>query len=92
MQTGMLDGMSTTQIAVRLSDDLLAAVDRLVAGGTAASRTDAVRRGLRYLIAETERQTIDRAIVDGYARLPQNQRDAAASEASLREAIEQEPW
>jgi Arc/MetJ-type ribon-helix-helix transcriptional regulator len=39
----------TTQIAIRLGDHELAALDREVAEGRAASRADAVRRGIAHL-------------------------------------------
>ena len=39
----------TTQIAIRLHEEELAALDREVAEGRAASRADAVRRGIAYL-------------------------------------------
>lgn len=39
----------TTQIAIRLHEQELAALDREVAEGRAASRADAVRRGIAYL-------------------------------------------
>jgi Arc/MetJ-type ribon-helix-helix transcriptional regulator len=42
----------STQIAIRLSDDELAALDDEVKGGRAASRSEAVRRGIAYLTRE----------------------------------------
>lgn len=39
----------TTQIAIRLDGTELAALDTEVAEGRAASRSDAVRRGIAYL-------------------------------------------
>jgi Arc/MetJ-type ribon-helix-helix transcriptional regulator len=39
----------STQIAIRLHEQELAALDREVAEGRAASRADAVRRGITYL-------------------------------------------
>jgi Arc/MetJ-type ribon-helix-helix transcriptional regulator len=39
----------TSQIAIRLQDAELAALDREVAEGRAVSRADAVRRGIAYL-------------------------------------------
>jgi Arc/MetJ-type ribon-helix-helix transcriptional regulator len=39
----------TTQIAIRLAASELAALDTEVAEGRAASRSDAVRRGIAYL-------------------------------------------
>jgi Arc/MetJ-type ribon-helix-helix transcriptional regulator len=42
-------GPVTTQIAIRLHEQELAALDREVAEGRAASRADAVRRGIAHL-------------------------------------------
>lgn len=42
-------GLMTTQIAVRLDGAELEALDTEVAEGRAASRSDAVRRGIAYL-------------------------------------------
>lgn len=42
----------STQIAIRLGDDELAALDDEVKAGRAASRSDAVRRGIAYLRRE----------------------------------------
>ena len=39
----------TTQIAIRLDGDELAALDAEVAEGRATNRSDAVRRGIAYL-------------------------------------------
>lgn len=42
----------TTQIAVRLDDDELAALDAEVAQGRAANRSEAVRRGIARLLRD----------------------------------------
>ena len=42
----------STQIAIRLDDDDLAALDAEVREGRAASRSDALRRGIAYLRRE----------------------------------------
>ena len=39
----------STRIAIRLDDDELAALDAEVRAGRAASRSDAVRRGIAYI-------------------------------------------
>jgi Arc/MetJ-type ribon-helix-helix transcriptional regulator len=52
------------QIAVRIPDDLLAALDRMVATGHARSRAEAVRNAVE-LLARVERE---REIADEYAR------------------------
>lgn len=65
----MLIGMST-QIAVRLPDELLARLDALIADGHAASRADAVRIGLERLVTIAESQRIGHTITAGYAAHP----------------------
>jgi Arc/MetJ-type ribon-helix-helix transcriptional regulator len=88
----MLNGMATIQIAVRLSEELLATVDELIAEGTVESRADAVRRGLEMVVDQAERVRIDRALIAGYRRLPPTADEEAAARAALRAAIEDEPW
>ncbi len=57
----------STQIAIRLSDDELAALDAEVRAGRAASRSDAVRRGIAY-IQRTQRYRAEDAILSELAR------------------------
>ena len=52
------------QIAVRIPEELLVALDRMVAAGHARSRADAVRNAVE-LLARVERE---REIADEYAR------------------------
>ncbi|MDQ1496716.1 MAG: hypothetical protein QOI86_56, partial [Actinomycetota bacterium] len=89
---GMLDGMTTEQIAVRLPGELLAQLDELVARGVFESRASAVRAGIEAITAADRRRVIDRALLDGYRRIPPTQPDEVAAVASLREAIAEEPW
>lgn len=89
---GMLIGMATTQIAIRVPDDLLEEVDRMVESGSLESRADAVRRGLEHLVALARRQRIDLAIVDGYRRAPPAGSDEVLAEAALRASLLEEPW
>ena len=84
--------MSTTQIAVRLSDDLLAGLDGLVTAGVFESRAAAVRAGVELVTAERTRQEIDQAIADGYRRIPPTIDELRAARASLRDSILEEPW
>jgi Arc/MetJ-type ribon-helix-helix transcriptional regulator len=88
----MLDGMRTEQIAVRLPGELLAQLDELVARGVFESRASAVRAGIEAITAADRRRVIDRALLDGYRRIPPTQADEVAAVASLREAIAEEPW
>jgi Arc/MetJ-type ribon-helix-helix transcriptional regulator len=59
------------QLVARLDDGLMAEVDRLVADGVVANRSEAVRLGLERLVDQKQRQRVGAAIVDGYRRQPQ---------------------
>ncbi len=79
-----------TQLVTRIDADLAAAVDELVAAGTVASRSDAVRQGLEQLIERHRRQQVGERIVAGYRRTPQAD-DEWNDEATLA-MIAEEPW
>jgi Arc/MetJ-type ribon-helix-helix transcriptional regulator len=91
-QYGMLFGMVTEQIAIRLPEELLDRVDELVEEGVYESRAAAVRAGLEILAELARRRALDDAIVRGYERLPPTPAERASALASLREAITEEPW
>lgn len=91
-QYGMLIGMPTTQIAVRVDRDQLDALDRLIAEGEFESRADAVRLGLAAVMRAARSRRIDTAIVAGYEQHPPTRQDDAAAQAALRDAIAEEPW
>ena len=81
-----------TQLVVRIDDELAASVDELVAQGVVEYRADAVRRGLRVLIEQTDRSRTAAAIVAGYRTHPQTVEEIAwADEATIR-MIAEEPW
>lgn len=84
--------MGTEQIAVRVPDDLLSALDRMVEQGRFPSRAAAVRAGIEILAELDAQAAIDVAIVDGYIRQPPTELEDAAAVASLRQAIKEEPW
>ncbi len=67
--------MSTTQIAVRLPNDLLAKVDRIVDADEAASRADAVRQALDSWVRAVNRRRTGKKIADGYDRVPSGRPD-----------------
>lgn len=77
------------QTLVQLSDELLALIDQQAAkDGT--SRSELIRRAIEAHLADTREAEIDRAIIDGYQRIPQEPDPWA--EATVREQIAQEPW
>ena len=71
----MLNGMATTQIAVRLPSELLDEVDRIVQTEAAASRADAVRQALDLWVRAAKRRRTGEAIVAGYDRMPPGRPD-----------------
>jgi len=82
----------TVQIAVKLPDELLEAVDRLVASDRFASRSEIVRAGLQRMVAENAAQTIDRAFAEGFTRHPDSDEDIRRTTRLAIESIEDEPW
>ena len=80
------------QLVTRVTDDLVRQVDQLVEDGVVASRSDAVRRGLRALVDNERRRSVATAIVEGYRRQPQTGTEAGWSDDLARSMIAQEPW
>ena len=77
--------MATQQVAVRLPERLLARLDDLVESGAYESRAAAVRAGIEAIVRVEQRRRIDRAIVDGYSRLPPTEaEDYAATRLAER--------
>lgn len=84
--------VATEQIAVRVPEELLEQLDDLVAIGVYRSRAAGVRAGIEAIMELERRRTIDRAVVEGYERVPLTATERGAAIASLREAIIEEPW
>jgi len=78
-----------TQTLVQLTDDLLAALDQFaVASGR--SRSEVIRAAIKRYLDEAVSSEVDRQIIEGYRRIPQ-EADAWV-EAVARESIAEEPW
>ncbi|MFN0282079.1 MAG: ribbon-helix-helix domain-containing protein [Kineosporiaceae bacterium] len=80
------------QLVTRVDDDLLAAVDELVAAGVVASRSEAVRLGLERLLDRHRRDEIGARIVASYLAQPQDEHDAGWADESSVRMIAEEPW
>ena len=63
----------TTQVPVRLTDADLAALDEAVAKGSFASRSDALRTGLKAVLREQREREIDESYRRGYGAYPQEE-------------------
>ncbi len=81
-----------TQLVTRVDDELLASVDELVARGDVASRSEAVRDGLRRLVNDTRRRRAGQAIIDGYRAVPQSETEGGWPDKATVAMIEEEPW
>ena len=79
------------QLVIRVSDELAAGVDELVASGLASSRSDAVRCSLERWIDSERRRRIGEAIVEGYTRIPQTDEELAWADRAAG-MIAEEPW
>lgn len=67
----------TTQLALRLPDDLLADLDWLVVRCSYESRTEAMRESIMALVRHERRRFIDQQLVEAYTRLPQSDAELA---------------
>lgn len=84
--------MQTKQVPIRLSSALLADLDELVQNGVYRSRASAIRAGIEAIVKAEQERRINRQIAAGYTRHPPTEAEERAAHASMREAIEEEPW
>jgi Arc/MetJ-type ribon-helix-helix transcriptional regulator len=82
----------TTQIALKLPDELVAEIDELIAEGAFANRSDAVRHGIEALVRRHERERVDRAFAEGFQRHPEGEDELADATRLAVDAINDEPW
>ena len=77
---------------VQLNDELLEVLDQR-ATATGRSRSDLIREAIEQYYKEDIEAAIDRAIVDGYTRVPDDE-DAwdPVYEELARRSIAEEPW
>lgn len=71
-----------SQIAVRLTERELQALDAAVAAGTFSSRADAVREGLRLLERELRERRIAASYRAAYAAAPPGDEDTRVLDAA----------
>lgn len=82
----------TTQIALKLPDELAKALDDLVERGTYRSRSQAVRVAVEALVRRAAAERVDAAFVEGFSRQPERPEELADATRLAIEAIEDEPW
>lgn len=81
--------MARTQTLIQLTDRLLAALDQYAAQ-VGRSRSDVIRSAIERYLEEVLQDEIDRAVVDGYKRTPQE--PDTYIEAAAKDSIAAEPW
>ncbi len=81
-----------SQIAVKISPELLARLDELVARGEFRSRSAAVRLGLETVLAAQKRRAIDSAFRDAFNEKPETEEELRDAKRLAVEAINEEPW
>jgi metal-responsive CopG/Arc/MetJ family transcriptional regulator len=77
------------QTLVQLSDELLALLDERAAK-SGRSRSEIIRSAVERELAAEREAAIDKAIVDGYTKFPQEPDPWA--DLAARESIRAEPW
>jgi Arc/MetJ-type ribon-helix-helix transcriptional regulator len=75
-----------------MSEDRVERLDALVASGAYETRAEAVRDAVDRLLKTLENEAIDRAIVEGYRRIPQTAEELRWAKAAARRSIAEEPW
>lgn len=81
--------MARTQTIVQLTDELLIELDARRAR-EGRSRSELIRDAIEAYLTVDREAAIDRAIIDGYARVPPDDNFGAGWAA--RVSIEAEPW
>lgn len=81
--------MARAQTLVQLTDRLLAALDQYAAR-VGRNRSEVIRSAIEHYLEESLEDDIDRAVVEGYKKKPQEPDVYVATAA--RDAIAAEPW
>jgi metal-responsive CopG/Arc/MetJ family transcriptional regulator len=76
---------------VQLNDTLLEVLDQR-ATETGRSRSDLIREAIEQYYKEDIEAAIDRAMVEGYTRVPDDDELGALYEDVARRSIAEEPW
>jgi metal-responsive CopG/Arc/MetJ family transcriptional regulator len=82
----------STQLAIRIPDDLLEDLDWVVHRLKYESRTEAMRDALVKLIDIERRRQVGEEIADGYRRIPQTEAEASVGDHAFIDSVNAEPW
>jgi metal-responsive CopG/Arc/MetJ family transcriptional regulator len=82
----------STQLAIRIPDDLLQDLDWVVHRLKYESRTEAMRDALVKLIDHERRRHIGEEIARGYQQIPQTEAEIVVSDQAFIDSVNDEPW
>ncbi|MBI4883842.1 MAG: ribbon-helix-helix protein, CopG family [Actinobacteria bacterium] len=82
----------TTPIPTRFSDEEVSTIDRLVADGVGANRSDVIRRAIDFFDDALHRARVGEMIAASYRTQPQSADDDAAAMANAVAITEAEEW
>ncbi len=80
------------QIAIRLSDELVGSVNKLVNTGRFPNRATLVRAALERLIDTEQRRITGEEIAAAYRAVPPTPVEDAWAALSTKEMVTEEPW
>ena len=83
--------VARTQTIVQLTDALVAMLDERAARSR-RTRSSLIREALETYLRDDLEAEIDRQIVEGYTRAPQDAGELHWAQAGARDAIREEPW
>jgi Arc/MetJ-type ribon-helix-helix transcriptional regulator len=85
--------MSTTQVAVRMEQELLERLDWLVVRCSFENRAEAIRAAIERLAKQEREREIDEQIVDAYTRMPQTEGELPSARVfSSWNELDDEDW
>ncbi len=82
----------STQIAVKIPEEILARLDEMVALGLFQNRSAAVRQALETLLVAHKRRAVDRAFRDAFQYNPETDDEMKETRRLAIEAIHDEVW
>ena len=82
----------TTQLAVRLPDDLLADLDWLMARCAYSTRTEAMRDAIVRVVEIERRRLVGEQIVEAYTRQPQTDDECAGTPSPTWLGLDDDDW
>ncbi|MDO8390650.1 MAG: hypothetical protein Q7V57_09195 [Actinomycetota bacterium] len=82
----------STQLALRLPDDLLADLDWLVVRCNYSSRTEAMRTAIEAAIKAERSRQIDEQYIEAYTRMPQTEEELADLAWQSTPDLDDEDW